>query len=191
MPFVPCCRYVWIPEPHFDINEHVRVHPGPCPMDKEGIERLVGELCSTPLPNNKAAWEFVMLNPGKDHPDYGKRHYAVFRVHHSIADGISLVRMFLKRLVDKEPEVAIASGKRFGTKDFMRKALQAVFEGPAMLLSRLVHPADSNIIHGPKLSGTKLFSWSDPIDLELVKKIKNATNTTVNDVIMSCLASSV
>ena len=151
------------------------------------MQCLIGEICSTPLPVNKSPWQFIILNPGQGHPECDKFHYAVFRLHHSIADGVSLVRVFLKHMVDQPSSEG--STRRFGTRHFMRKAIRAAFEGPHLLLSRLTRSADKNIVHGSRLSGVKSFSWSEPIDLELIKQIKNATGSTVNDVLVSCLAS--
>ena len=110
-------------------------------------------------------------------------------MHHSIADGLSLIRLLIYKLVDKVPHVSRQDrGSSCGR--FVKQIVRALTEGPAFVLSQLVSSTDSNLIHGPRLSGTKLFSWSDPIDLQLMKRIKNSTGTTVNDVFMACLASS-
>ena len=44
------------------------------------------------------------------------------------------------------------------------------------------------ILHGAQLSGVKKVAWQEAIDLQLIKDIKSATGTTVNDVLTSCVS---
>ena len=185
-------RYVWIDEENFDIDQHMYVHDSPAPKDMDELQLMVGEICSKPLPQRKAAWQFILLKyadpPSGESPD-NQTFYIIFRVHHAIADGISLVKLLVHKMVDKVPEEMLKTTKRFGSKGFLSKALKAVFEGPALLLERVIWPADHHFLHNSNaLSGTKLVAWSDPLELGLVKQMKNATGTTVNDVLVSCLA---
>ena len=43
-------------------------------------------------------------------------------------------------------------------------------------------------LNGPNLSGVKKVAWHEAFELKLIKDIKTATGTTVNDVLMSCLS---
>ena len=105
-----------------------------------------------------------------------------------MADGISFVQILVKQLIDKEPAV-VSSKKLSGSKRKILMLLQAVFEGPLIILETLFLRSDKHVLHGKALAGHKMISWSDPIDILLIKKIKNVTGTTVNDVLMSCLSS--
>ena len=175
-------RFVWVEEDHFDIKDHVFLHEKRLPTNITEMHEITGDMISRGLPEKKSPWQFIIL-PYKDN---GLDTFLMLaRIHHSIGDGIGLMRMVINNLVDEKP--AELSSKRFGTKNAVLNMLRGIFLGPAILLEKLVWPRDSNILHGPKPCGKKLISWSSPIDLDLIKKIKNHTGSTVNDVLVSCL----
>ena len=104
----------------------------------------------------------------------------------SVGDGVSLVKVLVKQLMDASPEDEKI--RRFGAKNQFWRIARAVLTGPAILMEKLYHPSDNSILHGPTLSGDKMVAWSNGIDLGLIKKMKNVADTTVNDVLMACLA---
>lgn len=176
-------RYVWVKDKNFDISEHIYVHEKSMPNSKEELQNLVGELGSQDLPKGKSPWEVILIPYQHNNSD---RFFLMFRIHHSIGDGVSLVKAFGTCLSDKpveEPKL-----NRFGTKGIWMKAIQTMLEGPGLMLARLLQRSDQNVLHGPSLSGEKKVAWSERIELDLIKKIKSTTGTTVNDVLMSCLA---
>ncbi|XP_013405708.1 uncharacterized protein LOC106170404 [Lingula anatina] len=177
-------RYIWMPEKDFDIANHVYMYDGLPLKNKKDLEECVGKLSQRAFKKRQAQWEVIVIPPTKD---AGGTYYALFRAHHSIADGISFVRAFLQNLVDnplKEEET-----KRYAsTVSKTWFTIAAIFFGPKLALQRLAAVGDHSCLHGREMSGVKLVTWSDPISLALVKKIKNATKTTVNDVLMSCMA---
>lgn len=176
-------RDVWIEEENYDITEHVFMWGKSIPQTRAELESLLGYLCSQPMPEGKSQWQAIIV-PSASHPD--DQFYMVFRVHHSIADGIALTRVFMTKVVDVPPEQHRPA--RFGARNKWLRAIKAVFTGPAILMQRLAMPMDRNALHGPKLSGDKLVAWSDQLDLTMIKRMKEAAGCTVNDIIMSCLA---
>lgn len=176
-------RDVWMEELNFNIDDHIFIHETKAPKDKRKLGTFIGDLCSSPLPSAKSPWQLVYLRSEDPKDDF---YFLLFRVHHAIADGVSLVRMVVTKMADKVP--AIAEVRRFGTRNKWKKYLTAAIVGPSMLLKRLAWPADHSILHGQKLSGQKIVAWSDAIELDLIKRMKTATQTTVNDVLMACLA---
>lgn len=176
-------RYVWVKESDFDINEHVYTYPEKVPNDKKELQNIVSKISSTPLPENKSPWQFVILEPEDEDAE---NFHVVFRVHHSVADGVSLVKALVYRMVDKIPEEV--TKQRFGTSHRLKKIIAGIFYGPSLLIKRLGWPADQTILHREKLTGQKIVSWSETIDLDLIKELKNCTGTTVNDILVSCLA---
>jgi diacylglycerol O-acyltransferase len=172
----------WVEEQEFKIEEHIYMHDTRA-RNKAELQEQVGRLCSRGMRDKRSPWEVIVFEP-MDNSDV---HVCVFRVHHSIGDGISLVKAFVSCLVDDPP--AQQTSQRFGAKgSIVLKIAKSVLEGPGIVLQRLLQPADASILHGPELSGTKIVAWTKQIDLELIKRIKNATGTTVNDVLLSCLA---
>ena len=188
-------RYVWIKEDQFKIDEHVYMHQGDDPKDATELRDIVSVTCSRALPDKMSPWQLVIIPSMKDKG--ASFFHAVVRIHHAIADGMSLIRVVLRDLMDPLSEgdrIRMNALPRFSSRmdDLIpkqTKVMKMILEGPLISLRRLIRSADNNSLHGQKLTGCKVISWSEHLDLNLVKSIKNATGTTVNDVLMSCLLS--
>ena len=107
-------------------------------------------------------------------------------VHHSVADGVALTRVFVKNLYDVPPQGA--EPKKFSTKQRVYMWCKAILVGPFMAVTKFFSKSDRSSIHGQELCGKKVVAWSKNVDLSLVKQVKNVAGTTVNDVMVSCLA---
>ena len=187
-------RYVWRKEEKFDIKDHVYVWDGDIPKTQTEMEALLSHLSSIPFSEGKSPWEMVIVPCYKDKTaisqgsgDEDDVFPLVFRVHHSIGDGVSLMRLLMQQLMDVKPKKGDLP-QRFASKDWLWRAAKAIVTGPAMIIGRICWPPDHHALHGPGLTGQKLFTWSHNLDLDLIKRMKNATGTTVNDILMTCLA---
>jgi hypothetical protein len=82
------CRIVdlsWYEDPNFRLSDHVEeitVRP------PETITSLLSEYCSEVLPDDRAMWKMTLV-----HDTFASRDIVVFRSHHAIGDGLSLVQM--------------------------------------------------------------------------------------------------
>ncbi|KAL3843910.1 hypothetical protein ACJIZ3_001313 [Penstemon smallii] len=89
-----------------NVDRHVFVHPHPLSHNDDAVNDYIADLCvSTPLPIDKPLWEIHLLLA---------HNTAVFRVHHALGDGISLMSMLLSccRRVDdpsQPPSVGVVS----------------------------------------------------------------------------------
>ncbi len=176
-------RDVWIKVRHYDVKDNCYLWDKSVPKSKTELESLLGYICSQPFPEKKALWQMILVPSGNRMEDF---FYAVMRVHHAVGDGVSLSKVIMTRLVDVPIEEVTAS--RFGSKGRFLRMMKAVFTGPAMLMERLAWPATKHIFHGAKLSGDKVVAWSEQIDLNMVKKMKNVAGCTVNDILFACLS---
>lgn len=88
----------------------------------------------------------------------------VFRVHHSLGDGVALLRLLLETLADKV-DFDVAEGNPLlsnMTEDFQRKLmryginLMTFFKAPAMLFKMALKEIDVNRIHPEKTTGNKV-----------------------------------
>ena len=87
----------WWEEQEVDLDDHVvhtRIdgHNGDC--NKPALQQLVGELSQRPLDPDKPLWQMHLVGNciGTD----GKvRQALIVRIHHCIADGVALVRVFM------------------------------------------------------------------------------------------------
>lgn len=78
----------WEDDPDFDLDGHVRQSILPAPADVVSLQAFVARLCSEPLNPVRPRWDcHIVETKGGDSA-------LILRVHHAIADGIALVRVF-------------------------------------------------------------------------------------------------
>lgn len=87
----------WEDDPAFRLEAHLRRTRLPSPGGRAALEALVGESLSTPLDFSGPPWELHLIR-GEEVGDA-----LLVRVHHAIADGISLARVLLS-LTDAHAE---------------------------------------------------------------------------------------
>jgi diacylglycerol O-acyltransferase len=88
----------WKDDPHFDIRRHVfRVTLDP-PGGEAELEGLVGRILSQLLDRGKPLWDIHVIDGLK-----GGRGAVIWRVHHSLADGLAGARL-LEVMLDPTPE---------------------------------------------------------------------------------------
>ena len=175
-------RFVWKEADEFNVDNHVKHWEGEMPKSLEELQRVISDICSTTLPDGIPPWQFLVIPTSLESDVFA----LVLRMHHSMADGVALTRVFVKNLFDIPPQ-----GKEPHKFTMQQRAYmwcKAAFIGIFLVLTKLLAKADNSPVHGQELSGKKLVSWSRNFDLTLVKQIKNITGTTVNDVMVSCVA---
>ena len=93
-------RAYWEDDTLFDLDNHIHRIALPGKGDQKDLQHLVSDLNSTPLNFNRPLWQLHYI----EHYDGGCA--LLVRIHHCIADGISLVRVLLS-LTDPtaEPKV--------------------------------------------------------------------------------------
>lgn len=93
-------RLRWEDDPAFDLDQHLIPARLPAPGDRAALHRYVSQHMSRPLDRDRPLWEAHLI----DGYEGGS---AVFhRIHHSIADGIALIRLLLS-MTDDQPEEAL------------------------------------------------------------------------------------
>jgi len=61
--------------------------------------------------------------------------------------------------------------------------------GVLYVLKKLFTMHDRNLLHGPALSGAKTVSWSRPLSMTSVLRVKDVTRSTLNDLLMTVVTS--
>ena len=205
---------LWEPFEGFDIDDHVLAAALPAPGHQQALERLVGELASEPLPQNRPLWSFHVVER------FGHGSAIVARIHHCYADGIALVRILLNLAEEAAPPVpphrpaptaaparpaiAWASALPEALQDPRRLAEAALHwalhpqaaataarEAAGLFeeLGRLaLLPDDPPSRLKRPLSGIRRVAWGAPLSLEEVQTIGIVLGCTVNDVLISTLA---
>ena len=83
---------MWLADPHFDIKQHVvpiALEPLPGESERHALQRLCGELNTTPLNPQRPLWQFHLID------DYEGGSALIARVHHCIGDGIALISVMM------------------------------------------------------------------------------------------------
>lgn len=99
-------RPVWVDDPHFHLDYHVRHTALPEPGGDRELRALMGRLMSQPLDRNRPLWEAWLVEGLRGMGDSGWA--LIFKVHHCMVDGIAGVGL-LEALLDVEPEVPLGA----------------------------------------------------------------------------------
>lgn len=204
-------RPYWEEMASLDVRTHVYDIALPEPADKATFERFIGSLVSRPLDESRPLWEAYLL----DNAGSGDGNAVAFRINHSIGDGFALLSVLLG-LVDNpgdidlpmsgvpDPPTVSESGAASteGTARDSSFSLPSVSEAVDIALDGgkyAVQGAKSGyglltMDEDPRTSlhqdiGTrKHVAWTDEMDLDTIKAIGRAHDTTVNDVLLGATA---
>ena len=87
----------WVDDENFDIDAHVRHSLLPAPGGLRELQKFVAELASEPLNPSRPRWDYQLVETAEGDSAL------VLRVHHAVADGIALVKVF-NSLTDDSPD---------------------------------------------------------------------------------------
>lgn len=178
-------KFYWQEDLGFDISRHIFEVHDPTLTVKETLQTYIGEQASQPLPWDRPLWQIQVI------PNFGDGGTALItRIHHVMGDGISLVPVIFE-IVDSEDGASpfdVQVKTRGTAGDLWKVFAAASLIGGPFLAARALSPADNGLFHGQYLSGRKRVAWTPPLDLQVVKELKNRAGGTVNDVLMSCVA---
>ena len=183
----------WQDDAKFDIHNHVSHVALPAPGGDKALNTFVSEQMSTPLDFSKPLWHVHLID------GYEKGSVVLARIHHSIADGIALVRVMLS-MTDATPDASArrrsaASSNHAGPLDWIpgaasgaAKLLQdpgRIAEGAYRLGRLVLLPPDPPTPFKGELGRRKRAAWSNRVPLETFKAIGKAYGATVNDVLVA------
>ena len=129
--------YVWREDADFHLDHHLRRAILPGAAGQAELERFVADLASTPLNPSRPLWELHLVDTAIG----GQA--LVMRIHHSIADGIALVGVFLS-LADDSPQPLLRSTRKNDEND----------DGHDHFWLGLWHPATDALFNALRLSTT-------------------------------------
>jgi WS/DGAT/MGAT family acyltransferase len=206
-------RPVWIDDPHFNPEYHIRHTALPRPGTEAELKRLAGRLFSQQLDRDKPLWELWLVAGLR-----GGRWAMVGKTHHCLVDGVSGVDVTtvlfdttpeLPPMAEPEPWVpkpppsdsqllADALLERATVPGEMVRGVRALLRGPRQILERALEDVSalgSLAWAGAGAPKTPLnttigphrrFTWVEA-DLARFKAIKNALGGTVNDVVLTAV----
>ncbi len=185
-------RWDWVDDPDFDITRHI-VPAGDRELDStEKLRHYVGAEASKTLPAGQPLWQIQLV---ENFEDGGSAFLA--RLHHCIGDGMALVAVMFHLMEELQDageagpaSIQPAAGAGAPGRRLLR-TLQIPLAAPAILATRMLWVPDRHILHGKKVSGEKRVAWTAPLDLNVVKAIKNRLGATVNDVLMATVSGAI
>jgi len=206
-------RPVWVDDPHFHLEYHVRHTALPAPGSRDKLNRLTARIMSQQLDRDKPLWE-IWFAEGLA----GNRFALVSKTHHSLVDGISGTDI-MSVLLDPAPEVPAIERDTWrpdiepSADQLMVDALRERLTSPAEVVRSLQSAAtDPSKLSGLVLGSARALgewmgsSFAAPpsslnrsigphrrfetvtVALDDLKSIKNAFGGTVNDVVLTVVS---
>lgn len=206
-------RPVWVDDPHFNLEYHVRHTALPAPGTDDDLRRLMARLMSQELDRRRPLWEAWVVEGLTD-----DRWALISKVHHSMVDGVSGTDL-MAVVLDSSPEgsppiedtwrpaadpsgLALAADALVGLARSpyeQLRALRAATRAPRAALRSAAHVAAGvaalarNIPPSPRssLEGDigphRRWTWTTTT-LDEVRRIRGALGGTVNDVVLTAIS---
>src|SRR4051812_28057400 len=194
-------QWGWEADRMFDLEHHVRRNALPQPGRVLELLQLCSRLHSTLLDRHRPLWEMHLVEGLED-----GRYAVYFKVHHSLVDGVSALRLLAKTLSTDPDETGMpapwaprASGPRpagdrsSSRPDWPRLGRDAVGLVPALAHTvnralkeqsgALSLSAPKSMLNVPITGARRFAAQSWPI--ERIRRIGKATDATVNDVVLA------
>lgn len=198
----------WVPDESFDIEYHVRRSALPSPGDERELGILVSRLHGTPLDFHRPLWEAHFIE-GLER----KRFAIYFKVHHSLIDGFTGMRLLARSLstdpseldtplfftrppperAKREPEEAVptlaallaAARDQMGVAKDIGRAVMNVVRARRAHDRGLALPLQApKSILNQRISRSRRFA-TQQVSLDRIRKIAAASGGTLNDVVLA------
>ncbi len=228
LPFIPRYRQIvsstpfgtaiWVDDPHFNLEYHVRHTSLPRPGDDAQLKALCGRLFSQPLDRARPLWELWIVEGLRG----GEQFAFVSKIHHAMVDGVSAVDL-LEVTLKNEPVTEFEPPKPWTPRpapkssalalddvgavlraplDLARRApgtildsfrslgdVRAAVKGLADLTWKtLRRPSETPL--NKRIGPHRRFDWLT-LDLDDVKAVRRAFGGSINDVVLATVAGAV
>ena len=203
-------RPVWVDDPHFNLDFHLRRTALPAPGDDDQLRLLVGRIMSQQLDRTKPLWELWVVE-GLAEGAWAQ----INKIHHSMVDGLAGIDM-TTLILDREPDssrppaegwqcrpepssrrlVADAVGSHVASSAESLRWAATALTHPRQATSRigatakgtaslagLGRPASATSLNGP-IGPHRRWCWSRA-PIGDVQTVRRAFGGTVNDVVLS------
>ena len=198
-------RPVWVDDPHFNIDYHVRATALARPGGDDQLRTLVGRVMSQPLDRSKPLWEMWMAD-GLE----GGQWALLSKTHHSMVDGVSGTDL-LTVVLDREPQPPRAeppeyrAGSQPGPPQLLAGAVVDLLTSPYEQYRALraatrqlreaargvrsvigvARPTPLSTLNGP-IGPHRRWAWARS-SLEQVRAVRRGLGGTVNDVVLTAI----
>jgi WS/DGAT/MGAT family acyltransferase len=207
-------RPVWVDDPHFNIEYHLRHTALPAPGGENELRRLVGRVMAQQLDRSKPLWEIWVVEGLED-----ERWAIVAKTHHALVDGVAGTDL-LAVIMDMSPDAARPEqpaqwsphAEPSGA-ELVVEALEHLVQSPyeqlraARAQTRLVRRAAgylgevasgvfalSGLVRLPPVSSLngpigphRRYAWATTTVAD-IREVRKEHGGTFNDVVLACIA---
>ena len=202
---------VWVEDPHFDIDYHIRRIAVPAPGGRRELAEMAAQIASVPLNRKRPLWEVWVIEGVKN-----DRIGFVAKVHHAAIDGASGAEI-MTELYDLEacpaprPEMELADAERIpGDLELVSYAVASKLRRGGDLFPLLGRTLQSisAVVNGRRDADTPVGAapltaprtpWNGAITpqrrvafaripLDEAKAVRKATGTKINDIVLAVCA---
>jgi diacylglycerol O-acyltransferase / wax synthase len=209
-------RPLWVDDPTFNLEYHVRHAALPSPGTEPQLLQLTARIASQPLDRSKPLWENWLVEGLED-----GRFALIFKTHHALVDGVSGVDLasvlFDQQSTPTAPPTDLEAWQpkpEPSGADLVAAGVRGMVGGAAELVARAMHaasrPATSMRVLRDAAEGVGEIVWAGlnpapetPLNVEIgphrrysvvrqqlkdYKTVKDALGGTVNDVVLSVVS---
>jgi len=210
-------RAVWIDDPHFRIDYHIRHIALPRPGSDEQLKRLAADIMERPLDRGRPLWENWLVE-GLE----GGRFGLINKTHHCMIDGASgmaLMQTLFSRTPDYEPveppryvprpaptafelqrdtwrrrlalpsRLAVAAGRMLRERKDLSSEVAAQARALVEMARFKLIPASDTPLNGP-IGPHRVFDWLE-LPLDAVRAVRRKCGCSLNDVVLSAVTGAV
>jgi WS/DGAT/MGAT family acyltransferase len=176
-------RAWWIADEAFAIERHLSEHRLEDSAGRTELQAFMSAQAPHPLPSDRPLWQATLVHG----VDGGSA--LVMRVHHSLADGVSLMDLIsgMTDVADGEPKVAparAADREDLSVGTALKRAPRVLADALRMLFMR----RDKRSALKGRPGREKAVAWSPAVSLQLARDLGERHGATVNDVMLAVIA---
>jgi diacylglycerol O-acyltransferase len=206
-------RPVWVDDPHFNIEYHIRHTALPSPGGETELRKLVGRVMGQQLDRSKSLWEIWVVEGLEE-----GRWAMLSKTHHAMVDGVSgtdLLAVIMDLSPDAERPAATAPWRaqpspsgvqlavdavatmvrspyeqvravRASTRVVRQAASYAKEVGSGLVaMAGLVRPTPHSSLNGP-IGPHRRYAWAST-SVDDIKKVRKGLGGTFNDVVLAAI----
>ena len=176
-------RAQWMADEQFSLSRHLDERVLPAGSTKADLKAWMSGQASQPLPADRPLWQATLVH-GVDGGSV-----LVMRVHHSLADGISLMNLISGMTDLAEGELSVAPARAAERAELsagvlLRRAPRVLADAARMLFMRRDR---ASALKG-RPGTAKAVAWSEPLSLALARDLAHRHGATVNDIMLAVIA---
>lgn len=200
---------IWVRDQHFDIDRHVHRLALPAPGGYDELVELTSHLAGLPLDRSRPLWEMWVIEGYREHDQ--ERVVVFMKMHHATVDGVSGANL-ISHLCSLEPDAPapapadrVTAQREPGQAELLARGVAGLVTRPlnvvrlvtpsAQLITRTIDRARAGTAMAAPFSAPRT-SFNGTITghraiglaemaLDDVRAVKDATGTTVNDVMLA------